>query len=105
MAKYPFPSLPFLSGDDLREMNSAELLAQYRDKGSEEAFAELVRSYTSLVFSVAWRRLGSAALAEEAAQAVFARFAQAKPKLSSEYAVWDGALRSPRFNAPVRFRP
>src|SRR4051812_4248000 len=73
-------ALPFRIGDDLKEMNSAELLMRYRDTGSDEAFTELVRRYTDLVFSVAKRRLGNAALAEEAAQVVFMRFAQVRPR-------------------------
>jgi RNA polymerase sigma factor (sigma-70 family) len=79
--------LPFQIGADLREMNSAELLARYRDDTSEEAFAELVQRYADFVFSVAKRRLGRAELAEEAAQVVFLRLATTKPRLLNDHAV------------------
>ena len=68
-------------------MNSAELLTRYSEGGSEEAFGELVRRHADLVFSVAKRRVSSAALAEEAAQIVFMRLASIKPRLSSEPAL------------------
>src|SRR5687767_2062235 len=68
-------------------MNSAELLTRYNQGGSEEPFGELVRRHADLVFSVAKRRLGSAALAEEAAQIVFMRLASSKPRLNSEHAI------------------
>ena len=77
-------ALLFCDGDDSGTMNSAELLARYREEGSEEAFAEIVRRYAGLVLSVAKRQLGSPALAEEAAQVVFARLAERGPRLSSE---------------------
>lgn len=51
------------------------LLADFRDHRSEPAFTELVRRHLPLVFHVAQRRLGSAALAEEAAQNAFTRLA------------------------------
>jgi hypothetical protein len=49
----------------IQVMKSDELLTAYRERGSEEAFAELVGRYTNLVYSVAVRRLGNSALAEE----------------------------------------
>jgi len=48
-----------------------ELVRQYAGDGSEEAFATLVSRYVNLVYSVALRQLGDAALAEEATQATF----------------------------------
>ena len=65
-------------------MNGTDLLAAYRQSGSEDAFSELVRRYTNLVYSVAKRRLSSAPLAEEVAQTVFARLAKTAPKLRSD---------------------
>jgi RNA polymerase sigma factor (sigma-70 family) len=68
-------------------MNGCELLDEFRERQSETAFAELVRRYTDLVFSVAKRRLNVDSLAEEVAQLVFMRLAKAPPKLSSEAAL------------------
>ncbi len=48
-----------------------ELLQDYARRGSETAFAELVRRHIALVYSVALRRTGIAAHAEEITQAVF----------------------------------
>jgi RNA polymerase sigma factor (sigma-70 family) len=55
----------------MRDMSDLELLRNYSRQGSEEAFAELVRRHINLVYSVALRHVGSAASAEEIAQAVF----------------------------------
>jgi RNA polymerase sigma factor (sigma-70 family) len=68
-------------------MNSAQLLTRFCKTGSNEAFTELVRRHSDLVFSIAKRRLGSAALAEEIAQVVFVRLARIRPQLSSDYAL------------------
>ncbi|MEO5916843.1 MAG: sigma-70 family RNA polymerase sigma factor [Luteolibacter sp.] len=57
------------------ETDDSTLLNDFRDKRSDAAFTELVRRHLPLVFHVARRRLGSAALAEEAAQNAFARLA------------------------------
>lgn len=51
------------------------LLERFRDTRSDAAFTSLVRRYLPMVFEVARRRLGSAALAEEAAQCAFTRLA------------------------------
>ncbi len=48
-----------------------ELLRNYAQQGSEEAFAEVVRKHVNLVYSVAFRQTGMAAQAEEITQAVF----------------------------------
>src|SRR5438045_9785453 len=70
-------------------MNGPDLLAAYRS-GSEDAFSELVRRYTNLVYSIAKRRLSSSPLAEEVAQTVFARLANSAPKFNSdaEFVAW-----------------
>jgi RNA polymerase sigma factor (sigma-70 family) len=64
-------------------MSGVELVGKYRN-GSEEAFAELVRRYTAFVYSIAKRRLGTAQLAEEAAQSVFMRLARSASRFSNE---------------------
>ncbi len=57
------------------EIDDGSLLAQFCDTRCDAAFSGLVRRHLPLVFGVARRRLGSAALAEEAAQMTFARLA------------------------------
>ena len=65
-------------------MNAIDLLNDFRLTRSDAAFADLMRRFGDLVYSVAKRRLGNAALAEEASQTVFARLAQAPPKLTHD---------------------
>ncbi len=60
-------------------MNAIELWTDFREDRSETAFGELVRRYTSLVFSVARRRLPDSDLAKDATQQVFIRLARARP--------------------------
>jgi RNA polymerase sigma factor (sigma-70 family) len=74
----------------MNEMSETELLQAFRKERSEEAFAELVRRYAALVYSVAHRRLSNAALAEDITQLVFIRFAKTPPKVQSagELAAW-----------------
>lgn len=52
-------------------MTDRELLAACRARSSPEAFAELVRRYTDLVYSVALRTLDDPHAAEDATQATF----------------------------------
>lgn len=62
--------------------SDASDLREYRDRRSEPAFTALVRRHLPLVFHAALRRLGSAALAEEAAQNAFARLAAKAPAVA-----------------------
>jgi uncharacterized protein (TIGR03435 family) len=55
----------------MTDVSDMELVWNYTRQGSEEAFATLVRRHINLVFSVAVRRVGIAAHAEEITQAVF----------------------------------
>ncbi|MEY2411305.1 MAG: hypothetical protein QOF48_3975, partial [Verrucomicrobiota bacterium] len=66
------------------KMNASELLATYRDTGSEQAFSGLIRRYASLVLSVAKRRLGESAPAEDVAQMVFTRLAKSPPRVGTD---------------------
>ncbi|GAA5131543.1 sigma-70 family RNA polymerase sigma factor [Luteolibacter yonseiensis] len=57
------------------EPDDSTLLNDFRDTRNDAAFTEIVRRHLPLVFHVALRRLGTTALAEEAAQHAFARLA------------------------------
>src|SRR4051794_20643852 len=53
------------------QTDDMDLVRDFAEGSSEEAFAELVRRHVNLVYSVALRRLGNPHEAEEVAQAVF----------------------------------
>src|SRR5882724_6846258 len=71
-------------------MNGTDLLAEFRQTRADSSFRELMRRYTDLVFSVAKRRLGNVALAEEVTQTVFIRLAKAVPSFrgDAELVAW-----------------
>ena len=51
--------------------SDAQLLRQYAQHGSEEAFKEIVTRYTNLVYSAALRQVKSPDIASEVTQKVF----------------------------------
>jgi RNA polymerase sigma factor (sigma-70 family) len=66
-------------------IENRQLLAEYVEKGSEEAFRELVRRYINLVYSTALRLVGGdRQLAEDAAQTVFMHLARNAARLPRE---------------------
>lgn len=65
-------------------MNATDLLVAYKKNRSEDAFAELVRRHTNLVYSIARRRLSSEPLAEEVTQTVFFRLATCDAKINGD---------------------
>ena len=65
----------------MAEIDDLQLLEDYVARNSQEAFAELVRRYVNLVYSVAWRQLNNADQAQDVTQAVFLILAQKAAKL------------------------
>src|SRR5437660_12278161 len=58
------------------KMSDFDLLRQYSENGSEEAFAILVNRHLNLVYATALRQVRSPQLAEEVAQSVFMSLAR-----------------------------
>jgi RNA polymerase sigma factor (sigma-70 family) len=61
--------------------NDSELLRQYAEEGSEDAFRELVRLRLGIVYGSALRQLGDEQKAQDVAQEVFADLARKAPFL------------------------
>ena len=80
-------------------INDVDLLRRYADKGSEEAFAQLVRRNLDLVYATALRHLGDRHRAEEVAQLVFIDFARKARSLRSHPAPVSWLYTSTRFAA------
>jgi RNA polymerase sigma factor (sigma-70 family) len=66
----------------MQEVADMELLRQYADRNSDEAFATLVARHVNLVYSAALRKTGNADAAGEITQAVFIILAQKAGRLS-----------------------
>jgi RNA polymerase sigma factor (sigma-70 family) len=64
-------------------MNDWRLIKRYVEANSQEAFGDLVRCYTNLVYCTCHRELQDRMLAEEAAQAVFLILARKAPSFRS----------------------
>jgi RNA polymerase sigma factor (sigma-70 family) len=58
----------------MADANDMELMRQYAEEKSENAFAELVQRHISLVYSVAMRYVGNPSDAQDVTQAVFVIF-------------------------------
>jgi RNA polymerase sigma factor (sigma-70 family) len=66
----------------MQEVADMELLRQYADRNSDEAFAAVVARHVNLVYSAALRKTGNADAAQEITQAVFIILAQKAGRLS-----------------------
>jgi RNA polymerase sigma factor (sigma-70 family) len=66
----------------MQEVADMELLRQYADRNSDEAFAALAARHVNMVYSAALRKTGNADAAGEITQAVFIILAQKAGRLS-----------------------
>jgi len=80
--------------------DDAELLREYAENGSEEAFAELVRRHLGLVYQSALRQVGGDAhLAQDVAQSVFADLARKAGSLGERKVLAGWLYTSARYAA------
>ncbi len=80
-------------------MDDCELLREYREHRSDQAFAELVERYLPLVYTTACRVLGQPPAAEDVAQAVFIQLAQKAPSLREGQALAGWLYRAAQHDA------
>ena len=80
-------------------MTDLELLRRYASSKSEDAFTELVRKYTGLVYAAALRQIADAGDAEEITQAVFVILAQKADALPINTVLSAWLLRTTRYVA------
>src|SRR5581483_12023806 len=66
------------------EATDFQLLRDYAEKASDEAFRTLVDRHVNLVYSVALSRLGDGAAAKDVSQIVFAALARKAAQLSEK---------------------
>jgi len=83
----------------MAKLNDHELLAEYANRGSEEAFATLVNQHINLVYSTALRCTGQAQYAEEIVQAVFIILARKAGRLSRRVSVSGWLYQTARLTA------
>jgi RNA polymerase sigma factor (sigma-70 family) len=85
--------------------HDGDLLRQYTETDSEEAFAELVRRHSDLVYSAALRQVNEdASLAQDVAQAVFTDLARKAVALSERPALAGWLYTSTHFAAAKAVR-
>ena len=73
-------------------MSDLDLLRQYSQKGSEEAFATLVNRHLNLVYATALRQVRSPQLAEEVAQSVFLSLARNSNAIKPDTVLLPGCI-------------
>ncbi len=80
-------------------MEDGPLLQKFVREKSQAAFGELVGRHSHWVYSVCRRRLGDAALAEDATQAVFLALARKAPRLVKQKTISPWLYQAARFCA------
>jgi len=80
-------------------MTDQELLREYVNNGSEEAFCELVNRYTDMVYSACIRQIRDPQLAEDAAQSVFIALSKKASGLVRRTVISGWLLRAAKYAA------
>lgn len=80
-------------------MTHHDLLRQYVDHGSEDAFTELVRRHLAIVYSSALRQMRDAHQAEDVTQAVFTSFARCAGRIGPKTLISGWLLTATRYIA------
>ena len=80
-------------------MEDSELLREFAERGSEQAFTTLVHRYADLVYSTAFRQLRDPHLAQEVAQTVFCLLVRKARSLSKRSALVGWLYRATCFAA------
>jgi RNA polymerase sigma factor (sigma-70 family) len=80
-------------------MEDRQLLRQFVEHNSQEAFAALIQRYLNLVYSVCRRELGDTESAEDVTQAVFLILARKAPQLNRHVVLSGWLFQTARFAA------
>jgi uncharacterized protein (TIGR03435 family) len=88
----------------MQEMADMDLLRQYLEEDSEDAFATLVSRYVNLVYSAALRKTGNSNAAEEITQVVFVILAKKAPRLRPQTVLSGWLYQTARLTASSYLR-
>ena len=88
----------------MQELDDIELLRQYVERNSEEAFATLVERHVNKVYSVALRHTGNPSQAEEITQAVFVILARKSRRLGRGIILYSWLYKTTRLTSLALIR-
>ena len=89
---------------DKEVMEDLELLREYAESGSEQAFTELVRRHINFVYSTALRLVNESQLAEDVTQMVFIRVARKAGSMRSGTVLTGWLYRTTQYIAQTALR-